>query len=214
MARTTAPLLSFDARGQIAKTQVYAKWKGRPYVRRYTVPANPQTVDQTQTRTVFAWLNNVWRFYPEAARAAWQAYAAARQFTDRNGFIKANLASLRTATDILLISLSPSALSGLVAAGMTLTAGANKITVALTAPALPAGWTIEAAHAVAVREQDPHTGTLYTVAYGTDITSPYSFDITGLVTGQVYVVGGWFSFVRADLTIAYGASLQSTATPT
>lgn len=50
MAKTTAPLLSLDASGQIAKTLVASKWKGRQYMRRYVIPANPQTTAQTAQR--------------------------------------------------------------------------------------------------------------------------------------------------------------------
>jgi len=55
MPKTTAPLLSFDARGQIAHTQVYSSWRGRPYVRRYSVGTNPNTSDQQLTRNAFTW---------------------------------------------------------------------------------------------------------------------------------------------------------------
>lgn len=214
MARTVAPLLSFSAAGQIAKTQVYSRWKGRPYVRRYAIPSNPQTAEQTSTRSVFSWLNGVWRYYPEAARAAWALYAISRQITDRNAFIKQNLSTLRPATDIQDIIISPSALSGLAAAGMVLTPGTDKITVALTAPSLPSGWSIVSAHAAAIADQDPHSGTDFLVGYAFDTSAPYSFDITGLVTGTDYVVGGWFEFLRDDGKTAYGTSLQDVAQPT
>jgi hypothetical protein len=213
MARTVAPLLSFSAAGQIAKTQVYSRWKGRPYVRRYAIPSNPRTTEQTLTRDTFKWLNAIWRYYPEAARAAWALYAVSRQFTDRNAFIKQNLPDLREEADLTNIIISPSALSGLAAAGMVLTAGANKITVALTAPLLPTGWTITSAHAAAIPQQDPQTGTNYSVGYAFDASAPYSFDITGLTTAQEYVVGGWFEFMRDDGKTAYGPSIQDTETP-
>jgi len=75
MAKTTAPLLSFGASGQIAQTQVYSKWKGRAYVRRYTVPANPNTTEQQLTRSVFSFLQSVYKFATPDFTAAWEAYA-------------------------------------------------------------------------------------------------------------------------------------------
>lgn len=213
MARTVAPLLSFSASGQIAKTQVYSRWKGRPYVRRYAIPANPNTVAQQATRSTFAWLNGIWRYYPTAARSAWALYAVSRQFTDRNAFIKQNLADLIGQADLTNLTISPSALSGLAAAGMVLTAGTDKITVALTAPALPTGWTITSAHAAAIPDQDPQTGTDFEVGYAFDASAPYSFDITGLTTGDDYLVGGWFEFLRDDGKTAYGPSIQAVETP-
>src|SRR6185295_19057169 len=64
MAKLTAPLLSFEGSGQIARTQVYSTWKGIPYARRYTIPANPRSTSQVQTRSVFSWLNFIWRTAP------------------------------------------------------------------------------------------------------------------------------------------------------
>ncbi|GAH22832.1 unnamed protein product, partial [marine sediment metagenome] len=50
MAKVRAPLMSFDARGQIAKSLVYLGWKGLKTVRQYVIPANPKTDDQQQQR--------------------------------------------------------------------------------------------------------------------------------------------------------------------
>ena len=214
MARTTAPLLSFEASGQIANTQVYASWKGRPYVRRYTIPENPNTAAQQLTRNTFAWLNNVFKYMPAGALDAWNAYADSSRFTSRNGWMKQNLGPLRDQTDLALMTLSPSARSGIVAAGITLTAGAGQITADLTAPSLPTGWTINRAIAAAIRDQDPQTETFYGVVSGEDLTDPYSIVLTGLTAASPYIVGGWFEFNKPDGSFAYGQSLQDTATPT
>lgn len=213
MSKVTAPLLSFGASGQIAKTQVYAEWKGRPYVRRHVIPANPRTAEQTLTRDTFSFLNNVWRYMPAAAVDAWDAYALTSRFTARNGWIKRNLSTLRTASDLMDMILSPAAYGGVPAAAIGLTPGTDKITVALTAPTPPTGWTIAKGHAIAIRDQDPQSGVLYTVAYGDDATAPYSFDISGLETGEDYVVGGWFSYTRPDGSTAYGEAINDTAQP-
>lgn len=214
MSKVTAPLLSFTAAGQIAKTQVYASWKGRPYVRRYVIPSNPQSAEQTLTRDTFAFLNNVWRYMPAGALDAWQAYATNNRFTPANGFIKQNLAALRSESTLDNIILSPSANGGLPAASMTLTPGNDQITVDLVAPTLPSGWTIESAHALAIRQQDPQSGTFYPMTYGADTTSTYQIILTGLTDAVEYVVGGWFSYTVSPTKTAYGISLIDTATTT
>lgn len=214
MAKTVAPLLSFSAGGQIANTQVYSKWKGRPYVRRYVVPGNPNTAGQQQTRNSFSWLMNVWKFFPTGAAAAWAAYGDSLKITDRNAFAKQNVAALRTATDLSDFVMSPSARSGIIATAMQLTAGSGSINVALTAPVLPNGWTITNAWAAAIKQQNPQTGTDYQVVAGSDASDPYSIDLTGLEAGTEYVVGGWFEFTRSDGLKAYGRALQDVATPT
>lgn len=214
MSKTTAPLLSFGASGQIAKTQVYSTWKGRAYARRYVIPANPNTLDQQETRNTFKWLNAVWKFMPAAAIEAWDLYASASRFTSINGWIKANLSNLRSQADLTLLVFSPAAGGGLAAAGIAVTPGATQLTITLTAPTLPTGWTIVEAIAAAIRSQDPQTGTLYVVSAATDATSPYAPVITGLTTGQLYRVGGWFKFLKPDGSFAYGQALSSSGTPT
>jgi hypothetical protein len=213
MAKTTAPLLSFEGSGQIAKTLVYSSWKGRSYSRRYVVPANPQTAEQSLTRNTFRWLNDVWKFMPANAVAAWVMYGNSNRFTDRNGFIKINNGPLREETDLVNMTLSPSAGSGLIAANVTPTPAAGQITVALTAPSLPAGWTIVEAVAACIRDQDPQTEAFYTVTSGVDATPAYSIVLSGL-TAADYLVGGWFKYLKANGDFAYGQSVQSVVTVT
>lgn len=213
MAKTTAPLLSMEASGQIGSTLVASKWKGRPYMRRYTIPANPDTAEQQLTRNTFRWLNSVWKFMPGSAIGAWQLYAETSRFTDRNGFIKINNGPLREATDLTDMILSPSAKSGLAAADVTPTPSAGQISVALTAPVLPTGWTVTNAFAACIRDQNPQSGTFYEVVAGNDATSPYTVVLTGLDAAD-YLVGGWFQYMRPDGTPAYGQSIQEIVTVT
>ena len=97
---------------------------------------------------------------------------------------------------------------------MTATAGVDQITVALTAPTLPTGWTISKAIAAAVLDQDPMAPTNFKVFTGEDATSPYSIVLTGGMDAASYRVGGWFEFIRPDGTFAYGQSLLAAASPT
>lgn len=53
MAKVTAPLFSFSASGQIAKSLVYMKWKGIDDVRKYVIPANPKSANQLIQRGYF-----------------------------------------------------------------------------------------------------------------------------------------------------------------
>jgi hypothetical protein len=52
MAKLKAPLLSFGASGQIAKSLVYFPWKGLNAVRQHVVPANPKTALQVAQRSL------------------------------------------------------------------------------------------------------------------------------------------------------------------
>lgn len=78
MAKLVAPLFSFSARGQLAKTLVYSGWKGIDDVRSYVVPANPQTADQQQQRSYFTDGVDAWHNTGLTADdvTAWNRYAS------------------------------------------------------------------------------------------------------------------------------------------
>lgn len=215
MSKTVAPLLSFSASGQIAKTQVYSTWKGQPYARRYVVPANPNTAGQQETRNTFKWLNAVMRIMPADVLAGWQAYADVQRYTARNGWISRNLSGLRSQADLANLIMSPAVRSGSPASAMVLTPGDTTINVVLTAPEIPAAWTgVSMAVAACIRDQDPQDDAYYTVTADTDDTDPYSIDLDGLTNDVLYYVGGWFVFDRGDGTYAYGEAVMDSTTPT
>lgn len=54
MAKVNAPLFSFNAAGQLAKSLVYFGWKGLDVVRSYVIPSNPKTALQVTQRGYFA----------------------------------------------------------------------------------------------------------------------------------------------------------------
>ncbi|HTM83281.1 hypothetical protein [Asticcacaulis sp.] len=214
MSKVRAPLLSWGAGGQIAKTQVYSNWKGRPYVRQYVVPANPNSPGQQLTRNTFRYLNRLWQYLPAGALGAWSLYATNQRYTNRNGWLSVNTGVLRSKTDLTDIILSIGAGSGIVAQAMDVVAGSGSLTVTLTAPDLPTGWTITSAWAMAVASVDPQTSDVYDAVSGSDNATPFEIVLSGLTPAQEYVVGGWFEFTKPDGKKAYGISLQDVATPT
>jgi hypothetical protein len=214
MAKTTAPLLGFGAAGQIGKANVHASWKGITYTRRYTIPANPNTAGQQATRGAFAWLQAVWKIATADFQAPWTASVKGKPLTNRNQFSSQNVGTLRGATDLAGMIFSPGASSGLAAAAIAVTPGAGQLSVALTEPTLPAGWTIVEAVAVAIKDQNAQTDNDYASFSATDNTAPYACVITGLTAATLYRVGGWFKYDKGDGTFAYGPSLVSSGTPT
>lgn len=214
MARTTGPLLSFDARQSIGKTIVYSTWKGISYARRWVQPANPNTAAQQDTRNTFKWLMSVWTFMPASVQESWDAYAEGQPMTGRNALAKFNVSQLKGDSDLTDFLFAPSAKSGPVDGGVVVTPGAGQLSVAVTAPVLPSGWTIVQAVAACIRQQDPQTGTLYTVVAAVDATSLYACVLTGLTAGQVHRVGAWFKYQKPDLSFAYGRATMTVGTPT
>ena len=214
MAKTTAPLLSFGALGTIGKTAVYSKWKGRPYVRQYVVPGNPQTAGQTLTRNTFGFANSVWKIGGSLMRAPWDRFAVGQVLTGRNAFMGRAVSVLRTETDLLLMQFSPGAKGGLAPVSMILAEITTQITATVTVPAAPTGWTLTSAIGVAIRDQDPQSGVLFSTVEVEDTSpTPYDLVFTGLTDSVLYVISVWLKWAKPDGSIAYGASIQGSETP-
>ena len=214
MSRVTAPLLSFDARGKIADSMVFANWRGVPYVRRHVIPANPKTLGQVLTRDIFRNLELRWKQGPTLARAPWDRFAVGQKFVGRNAFLGKNIAVLRGDADMADYIGSPGAKGGLPLTAMTATGAAGAtIDVTFTEPALPSGWTIQAAVASAIVDQTPEL-TVADIINADEHTGPTPFLLT--LTGLPLVlhqVQGWLRWVKPDSSIAYGVSITQTATP-
>lgn len=216
MAKVTAPLLSFGGSGQIAKAQVYSKWRGISYARRYTVPADTPSVQKDHTRGVFSWLTQTWRFLPGVVQQVWTTYAKGRPLTDRNAWIKSNLNGLRGtgtsyATDIGSIVISPGVLGGFVGGIPALTdAGSHKANITMSAPSLPDGWSVTQAHYVGLDNVDAWDSTDYQSVYGNSTTpTTYAGNVTFTSSGNKSI-SGFFEFATASGDTAFGPSKAAT----
>lgn len=198
MAKQTGGLLAFSATGQIAKTMVYSSWRGRQYVRRYVIPANPQTGPQVSNRSLFAYLNNLWKMQPGGLGGAWIDGTKGRPLTDRNLFLKTNQHALQGQTDISLIELSTAVGGGVLGPVPAITNTLGTVHVTSADPVPPNGWTTVQFYATLVQNDDPFTfvGTP-TWYYNTDLTSPYDCTIT-VPTGHDYVWQCWFLYHKPD----------------
>ena len=168
---------------------------------------------QTLTRNTFKNLNDLYKFAYAGVITTFAAYASGKPLTPRNAFIQANLSNLREQADLANLQLSRGALGGFAPTSVTLTPGDGEIAVAFGIPDLPTGWTVAAAWAAAVLEQDPQTGTDWTMVGGTNAVDPYGVTLSGLTNGSEYRVCGWLSFVRPDGQTAYGVSINDSDTP-
>jgi len=95
MAKVTGPLLSMDARGKIADSIVFMGWKGIQTVRKFVIPANPNTQAQQDVR---AYMTNAVGRYRDASmlgpdKVAWDAYAAteAKPMSGFNSYCKTDI---------------------------------------------------------------------------------------------------------------------------
>lgn len=215
MAKTTAPLLSFSAGGAIAKTQVYSRWRGVPYARRYVIPANPRSTGQVLTRDVFSNLNAMWKLAPTGLQAPWDLFATGQPFTGRNAWLSKNVKLLRSQADMSDFMFSPGAKGGTPPDSITVTAGSSELTVAFTDPTTPTGWTLTAHWAAAFIDQAPDllfVGTLHVAEENS--TPPDDVVLTGLTPTELYDVGAWIEWTKPDGTTAYSVSVGAQGTPT
>lgn len=87
MARVKAPLFSLDASGQLGEAVVYSKWKGREYVREYTIPQNPQSATQVNVREAWRLLVEKWQSLTAPDWANWDTFANQFKMSGFNQFI-------------------------------------------------------------------------------------------------------------------------------
>lgn len=214
MSKLIAPLLSFGAGGQLAKTAVYSSWKGIPYARRYVIPANPRTTQQQVTRNMFKTLNQMWLLMPGVGKEPWLARAQGRPLTGVNAFIQSNIRGVDTdtpPTDWADFIGSAGAKGGLPPASLGITPASTTLTAAVGSPQIPAGWSIAEAQGICFLDGDPQMPFEGSIQAQVDATSTYSLVFTGLTASTDYVVSVWLKWNRPDGTFAYSTSLTDQA---
>lgn len=214
MARTTAPLLGFDATGQIAKTMVYGTWRGVKYARRYVVPGNPQTTAQQLTRTTFATLREMWKLMGTIGRAPWTAFATGRPFLNLNAFIGENMRVVRG--DALFTDFvgSPGARGGLPPVSMVASTGtgSGEVDCTFVNPTPPTGWVLDFSQAIGFPDQDPAVDFVGPLVLGEVAPAPLVVTLTGLGSAVACQTAGWLQWTKPNGQKAYSISIGDTAT--
>ena len=214
MARLTAPLLSLDASGSIAKSLVFARWKGISYARVHVIPANPNTTKQQEVRGIFSTLAEMWKRMPLLAREPWIADVAGLPLTPRNRHVQLNVAALIDQTDLNLLVMSAAQGMALPPENATFTPGVGLITVAADTPTPPVDYTLTSMVAAICKDGDPSPVFVTTTVAEEDVETPYSVEFTGLDT-VAYQCGIWCKWTRgSDSKLMYSTAVRGQATPT
>lgn len=205
MAKPTGGLLSFDARGTIGKTAVYSNWRGRSYVRKHVVPANPRTDAQMQTRNLFTWLTQAWKTGSDAMQEGWTRAALGRPLTNRNLFAKANIKNMLTDNDLSHFTIATSAGGGnAITNAVSSSPMSGELTVTFDQWVPVNGLVFDTISLLAIRDQDPQTDTDF-VWFRAHSNSPSvtTLTISDLTAGtyrwQLYADAepdGWVSGLR------------------
>lgn len=132
MALVNGPLFSLEARGAVGRAIVYAKWKGRDYVRKYVVPANPRSLAQQFQRGILEAITQRWAYVEDVHKLTWQTLANAHNYSTFNAYCKFNLDG-ETDGDFPVTTPNGTG-TGLSASidGFDATPGANKIDLTVT----------------------------------------------------------------------------------
>ena len=92
MAKITGPFLSLDASGTVAKTLTASKWKGINYMRQRVIPANPQSTEQTNIRSLISDASKAWQQETSpidtAYKAAYDLAAAGQAYSGFNLYMR------------------------------------------------------------------------------------------------------------------------------
>lgn len=92
MARPRAPLLSVSASGTLADTLTYASWRGRPYIKRKSTPADPQSDAQMANRALMRYLQVLWPTISDAYKTTWDTHPDRQRLSRYHCYLQANAA--------------------------------------------------------------------------------------------------------------------------
>lgn len=80
-----------QAHGALGKTLIFARRRGKVYIKRYRSPKNPNSTDQQIQRTKFQDAVQAWGYLPESAKTWWRVRATGQSPTGYNLFVQAYL---------------------------------------------------------------------------------------------------------------------------
>lgn len=132
MASTKAPLFGLDASGTIGGAIVFSKWRGRTYVRRHVVPANPKTGLQVGMRSGMKFISQNWSSLTTTQQSAWANLASTDNITTLNASVRSNQTRTRQNEGV---QRTPTESAGTTpdAPTVTATAGPKTVNLAITA---------------------------------------------------------------------------------
>lgn len=88
MAGVKAPLFGLDASGALGGSIVFSKWKGRNYVRKLSIPANPKSGLQVGMRASMRFVTQDFKNLTAGQKAAWDTLAAVDNITQLNAQVR------------------------------------------------------------------------------------------------------------------------------
>lgn len=207
MATTKAPLFGLDASGSLAGAIVFSKWRGRTYVRKLTIPANPRSALQVGMRSVFKYITQAFGSLTANQKAAWDNLAAPDNITQLNAQVRDAQKRARRNEGWRL---GPSESSGTTPDAPTALAGAAQNKSVDLTWTRPVGAQGDYTVAIYAKTADTITGVIGELVGVIDVTLE-AFTVLNLVNGTQY----YFEVVEMNTDGEFGAlSASATQTPT
>jgi hypothetical protein len=175
--------MSYDASGSVADAITFSKWKGRNYVRRHAVPANPKSASQISTRAMMRFLTKVWASQGATYQGTFAAGAASLNVSPFNYFIKYNMDRWTQFQDPAR-TLSVVALTNPVLGALTLTGGVGQYSLSQVITTVNDYFGLLICHSLTTGFTPGKTNVQY-VAIAS--ASPTTAIITGLAAGTYFV---------------------------
>lgn len=142
MVRVQAPALSLEASGSLGGALVFAKWKGRAYIRTLVTPANPRSGGQVGMRAMLKFLSQDWSNVSAANQATWETRADQQTISPFNAFIGYNQFRWRDFLAPTQHDPEDTADTAAVLGALSASAGVRSITVTQAVTTANDGWGI------------------------------------------------------------------------
>jgi len=91
MVKTKSSFMSLEASGSFASTLISQSWKGRSYLRKLTLPAQPNSGKQIAIRSMFGFLSLQWTAIADVDKTTWEPPAAERDISPFNAYVQENM---------------------------------------------------------------------------------------------------------------------------
>ena len=176
-------------------------------------PTGDPTAAQSAIRDLFPWVNQLAKRLQSDMRYSYERYAGQKKTSIQASVTKLNIPALRSQAGIDNLQFTAPAYGAIPPTSIVLTPGASRLTVTLTMPNTPVGWDATFIQGWALPQQSPYGA--WSGVFRTGFAAPpsTSFNINGLTTGTLYVVGAaiwWFHPAYADII---SATVNATGTP-
>ncbi len=83
--------MSLEASGKIGDSVVLSSWRGRSYMKKLSIPNQPDSGLQISTREMMRFISNVWESVEDIDRISWENFGPEKNLPAFNHYVSVNL---------------------------------------------------------------------------------------------------------------------------